>query len=194
MVRYRNLVRLLIAALAAGLLVFTNRVADAAQGPFDDRATGLQLTGVMLSESWDKNGSSETLGGGMMTVVRPFRGGWMGAVEATFMRVVQDGSRDPYVSGFSVLIRRRVYETRSAAVFVEIGPGISYANRPAPLGGTRMNYLFQSGAGALIRIGPGAYLVPGVRYLHLSNNSLAGRGRNPDIQALGGYVGTMLTF
>ena len=32
-------------------------------------------------------------------------------------------------------------------------------------------------------------LVGGLRWLHVSNNSLHGRDHNPDIQALGLYVG-----
>lgn len=183
-----------MAVMLVGGLVAHLRASPADQGPFDDRASSVQFAGTMFVESWDKNGSSETLGGGTMTLARPFRRQWMAMVEATFLRVSEDGLPDPYLSGFSMLLRRRLYEAAAASLFAEGGPGISFANRPVPMGGTRVNYLVQAGLGTLIRMAPGAYLVAGARYLHLSNNSLAGRSRNPDIQAVGGYLGTLLVF
>ena len=183
-----------IAALVAGTVVFASRAVCAAQGPPGDRAAGIQFAGIALAESWDKNGSSETLLGGTMSLTGPLRGRWGGAIETIFLRVAEEEFPDPYLAGVTLLLRRELFRAGRSAVFVEAGPGISYASRIAPPGGTRMNYLAQAGAGALIRIGPGAYFVPGIRYLHISNNSLAGRGRNPDIQAIGVYIGTMVTF
>lgn len=189
-----NLPRIVVVVTAL-LVSFGGRLgASGPQSPFDDHAGGLQLAGVLMSESWDKNESPETLGGGSMTLARPFRRAWMGMLEASFLRVADDRRPDPFLSGFTILLRRRVHETRRASTFVEAGPGISYASRPTPAGGTRMNYLFQAGLGTLIRMAPAGYLVAGARYLHLSNNSLAGRDRNPDIQAVGGYLGTLLLF
>lgn len=185
---------LLIVALLASGIVPALQAAGEGQGPFDAHATSIQLAGTVLVEAWDKNGSSETLGGGTITLGRAFRRHSMAMLEATFLRVSQDGLPDPSLSGFSILLRRRVYERGAASVFVDGGPGISFASAPAPAGGTRVNYLIQAGLGAMVRIAPGAHLVAGARYLHVSNNSLAGRTRNPDIQALGGYLGALLTF
>lgn len=185
---------LLIVALLASGIVPALQAAGEGQGPFDAHATSIQLAGTVLVEAWDKNGSSETLGGGTMTLGRALRRHSMAMLEATFLRVSEDGLPDPYLSGLSILLRRRVHQTGPALVFIEGGPGISFATAPTPAGGTRLNYLLQAGLGAMVRIAPGAHLVAGARYLHVSNNSLAGRTRNPDIQALGGYLGALLTF
>lgn len=183
----------MVAWLVSGIAPALQAAGDA-QGPYDDHVWAVQFAGSVLVESWDKNGSSETLGGGTMTLTRAFRAHWMALLEAAFLRVSEDGLPDPYLSGLSILIRRRVYEKGPASVFVEAGPGISFANAPAPPGGTRVNYVAQAGFGTMVRIAPGAELVAGTRYLHVSNNSLAGRNRNPDIQAVGGYLGALLTF
>jgi hypothetical protein len=39
-----------------------------------------------------------------------------------------------------------------------------------------------------------AHAVASVRWLHLSNASREGRNRNPDIEAVGGYVGVSVGF
>jgi hypothetical protein len=45
-----------------------------------------------------------------------------------------------------------------------------------------------------VRIRPGIHLLGGLRFVHLSNNSLAGRNRNPDIEALGPAIGLLYGF
>ncbi|MBI3265139.1 MAG: acyloxyacyl hydrolase [Acidobacteria bacterium] len=185
---------LAIVALLASGIVPALQAAGEGQGPFDTQVTSIQFAGTMLVEAWDKNGSSETLGGGTITLGRAFRGHSMAMLEAIFLRVSEDGLPDPYLAGFSLVLRRRVYEAGPASVFVEGGPGISFADAPTPAGGTRVNYLIQTGFGTMVQVSPGTHVVLGARYLHVSNNSLAGRNRNPDIQTVGGYLGVILRY
>ena len=45
-----------------------------------------------------------------------------------------------------------------------------------------------------MRIRPGIHLLGGLRFVHLSNNGLAGRSRNPDIEAFGPTLGLLYGF
>ena len=50
------------------------------------------------------------------------------------------------------------------------------------------------GAGALIGLRPRLHLVTALEVIHLSNASLKGPGRNPDIEAIGPSVGLLISF
>jgi hypothetical protein len=55
--------------------------------------------------------------------------------------------------------------------------------------GARFNYLGQSSVGITRPVSARTSLTAALMWLHVSNNGLAGRARNPDIQALGVRVG-----
>jgi hypothetical protein len=40
----------------------------------------------------------------------------------------------------------------------------------------------------------GLHALAAVRWIHFSNNGLAGRDRNPDIEATGAHVGVLMPF
>ena len=61
-----------------------------------------------------------------------------------------------------------------------------------PPRGTRFNYFIRSGIGIVWRAPNGLQLLGGVRWVHISNYGLAGRDRNPDIQALGISAGLVM--
>jgi hypothetical protein len=43
-------------------------------------------------------------------------------------------------------------------------------------------------------VAPRTQLLVGLRWVHVSNNGIAGRQRNPDIEALGPQLGLLLGF
>jgi hypothetical protein len=79
-----------------------------------------------------------------------------------------------------------------ASVFFEGGGGASYASDEVPNLGTRFNLVSQTGVGVSHPVNTRVEFIGALRWLHVSNNSLDGRLRNPDIQALGLYVGWRL--
>lgn len=148
-----------------------------------------QFTGTFLSEAWDFNGARESLYGGALAYNYGFAAGWTLGAEAGVLRMQQEQASDVVVSTLSLIIRRRLRHLGPLSLFVEGGPGLSYGNRAVPDGGTRFNFVAQSGVGTTIRVGLRSNVVSGLRWLHLSNNGMRGRRRNPDVQAVGGYLG-----
>jgi hypothetical protein len=63
-----------------------------------------------------------------------------------------------------------------------------------PPRGTRYNYLVIGGGGITTRLRPGVHLLAGLRWIHISNYGLAGRSRNPDLEAVGPMVGMLMGF
>jgi hypothetical protein len=80
------------------------------------------------------------------------------------------------------------------SLYWEFQVGISESDTPVPPGGTRFNYLALGGIGAAWRLRPGVHALGGLRWVHVSNNSLAGRHRNPDIEAVGPMLGVLVGF
>ena len=79
-------------------------------------------------------------------------------------------------------------------MFWELDVGVSKAETYVPPRGTRFNYLALGGGGATVRLRHGGHLLAGLRWIHVSNNGLAGRHRNPDIEAVGPYGGILISF
>ena len=50
------------------------------------------------------------------------------------------------------------------------------------------------GAGALIGLSPRLHIVTTLQLVHISNASLKGPSRNPDIEAIGPSVGLLIRF
>ena len=145
-----------------------------------------------LEESWSFNRARETLVGGTVAAGYSFGAGWQLNTEFSLLRVSQETDYAVLVPALSPMIRWLAYRGRDVSFFLELGPGVSYASDMVPRRGTRFNYVFQAGGGLGYRLRAGFSLVSGLRWFHLSNNNLAGRSRNPDIQALGGYVGIII--
>lgn len=101
---------------------------------------------------------------------------------------------DGLLLGVSGGIRGRVYRCGRLSVFLEFDVGISDADTMVPPRGTRFNYLAMGGAGTTIGIGRDVHLLAAMRWTHVSNASLAGRSRNPDIEAVGPQLGVVIAF
>ena len=149
----------------------------------------LELTGKLFRESWDMNQTREQLVGGAISVSRHMTSNWTVGVETSLFRVNQARVDDVFVPVVSLMLRWSAFWVGKTSVFFDGGVGVSYASGVVPNGGTRLNLVSQAGVGIARPLSPRFDLVGGLRWLHLSNNGLDGPDHNPDIQALGLYVG-----
>lgn len=101
---------------------------------------------------------------------------------------------DAWLFGTTSGVRWRMLERRRVAVFLEVEVGISRADMPTPPRGTRFNYLLLGAAGITTRVARGTHLLTGIKWIHVSNNGLAGPNRNPDIEAVGPRISVLRRF
>jgi hypothetical protein len=114
-------------------------------------------------------------------------------VGSPLFRVWQRGI-DAYLLGATAGVRSRVLRRGGWSLFWEFEVGVSEADTLVPPRGTRFNYLAQGGAGVTMRIRHGVHVLAGLRWIHVSNNGLAGSSRNPDIEAVGPTIGVLIGF
>jgi hypothetical protein len=164
-----------------------------AQAP-NGRRVGVGLAPAAFVESWNENGSTEWLVAGLLGVLYQFADRWALAVETNLTYVGQDHVRNAFIVGLSPLVRFDAFRRGRTAVFVELGPGWSWSDGTVPARGTHFNYMAQAGGGVVFGGGPNARFIAGARWVHFSNAGREGRGRNPDIEALGGYFGVLIWF
>jgi hypothetical protein len=161
--------------------------------PFGRRGWNLELGGHGAIETWNYNGSHEELWGlragftyGLGNGIT-FISGW------PLYYVAQRGL-DSYLFGTTFGLRGKIYRRGGFRAFLEVEVGVSDSDTNVPPRGTRFNYLAMGGAGATIRLRPGVHLLTGLKWAHVSNNGLAGRDRNPDIEAVGPHVSVLIGF
>lgn len=162
-------------------------------GPFVKRGWHLELGGHGALETWNYNISHEEMVSIRTGLTYGLRDGLLLTVAWPLYYVDQRGV-DGYLLGATCGIRGRVYRRGKLAAFLEIEFGISEADTSVPPRGTRFNYLALGGAGATIRLRPGFHLLAGLKWVHVSNNGLAGRDRNPDIEAVGPHAALLIGF
>jgi hypothetical protein len=175
-------------AIEAQVPAEAGRTAIKPQVPAEAGRTAIEATAVVLIEAWDLNVERERLSGGSFRVHRFFHPSVSLGLEAMVLHVAQRLD-DAVLGGAAVMPRWHAWSGTRATLFVEGGLGVSYSSTFVPEGGTRFNYLVIGGAGITRHMTGRVHLVAGGRWLHISNASLAGRHRNPDIESLGGYVG-----
>jgi hypothetical protein len=169
------------------------QVKNAEDDPFQRRAWNLELGGHGALETWNYNGSHEEmyavragvtygLGNGIT-----FIAGWP-------LYFVSQRGVDGYLFGATFGLRGRMYRRGRLSAFLEFEVGLSDADTSIPPRGTRFNYLALGGLGTTIRLRPGVHLLTGLKWVHVSNNGLAGRDRNPDIEAVGPHASVLLRF
>jgi hypothetical protein len=191
--------RLVSTSLACLLIVSASPAAygqsldPAEQNPFDRNVVGVELGGSVLGELWNLNDEREWLLDGTASFVWPFKDGIALVVRFHNIRVFQE-TENAFVQGFSPIVRWRMRERGSWRFYAEVGPGISWSDVTVPPRGTKFNYLFEGGGGIQRRLGSNSHLVLGATFLHISNNGREGRGRNPDIEAVGAQVAVGVTF
>ena len=149
----------------------------------------LDVTGGFFMEAWDLNLYTEQLFGGAISFSSRISPNWTVGVETSFLHVNQEPIGDVFLPTLSLLLRWTAFRVGETAVFLEGSGGVSYASNEVPNRGTRFNLVSQTGIGIARPLSSRIAVVGGLRWLHLSNNSLNGRDHNPDIQALGLYLG-----
>lgn len=181
--------------LACAALVLIAAGAEARQtGDLFTRGTvAVEFGFSPMTEAWNLNERHETLVEGTAAMWGAIGRSVCLGVEFSHLRVYQQ-IPDAFVQGLSPLVRWRFVDRERWEMFLEIGPGISWSDLPAPQRGTKFNYLFQTSAGVVRRVAGNAHAVIGFRFLHLSNNGREGRERNPDLEMLGPFAGFSFTF
>jgi hypothetical protein len=166
---------------------------QAQDDPFARRAWTLQLAGHGAFETWNYNNSREELWSIVPGFTYGVREGL--ALTATWpMYYVDQRGPDVWLVGATIGVRGRIYRRARMTLFWEFDVGVSKAETYTPPRGTRFNYLALGGGGATVRLRPGMHLLAGLRWIHVSNNGLAGRHRNPDIEAVGPQIGVLVAF
>lgn len=150
-------------------------------------------TGAFLSEAWDYNLSREELRGGSLEVRRRAARSWAFGGEILMMSVRQRGD-DGWLAGGGPSVRWTANPAARARVFVDVGLGLSRASVRVPPRGTRVNYLVRTSGGLSRTLSSRTAATIALTWLHLSNASLEGRDRNPDIQAVGVTIGVSRVF
>jgi hypothetical protein len=170
---------------------------DAGTSPDDDpfarRGWHLELTGHGAIETWNYNISHENMLALVTGINYGLGKGVVLKLESPLYYVWQRRT-DSYLFGLTWGVRSRVLRRPRWSLFWEFEVGFSEADTYVPPGGTRFNYLAFGGAGASVRLRPGLHALAGLRWVHVSNNGLAGRARNPDIEAVGPTVGMLVGF
>jgi hypothetical protein len=164
-----------------------------AQDPFARRAWHLELGAHGALEAWNYNISHEEMIAIIPGLTYGIRDGLQLTASWPFYFVSQRGV-DAYLIGATVGVRGRVYRRERWAVFVELKVGVSEADTYVPPRGTRFNYLALGGGGVSVRVRQGVHALAGLEWIHLSNGGIAGRNRNPDIEAIGPRIGVLIAF
>ena len=164
-----------------------------AADPLSRRGWHLELSVHSAFEVANYNGNHEEMFGEFAGFSYGIHEGLALRFSAPLYYVWQRGT-DGYLLGVTGGLRGRLLKKPRWSAFWEFEMGVSEADTHVPPRGTRFNYLAVGGGGVTVRIRPGIHLLGGLRFLHLSNNGLAGRSRNPDIEALGPTVGVLLGF
>ena len=153
----------------------------------------MEFQGHGAIETWNYNVSHENMSGVMPGFTYGLGKGTVLTVHAPVYYVEQRGP-DAVLLGVTWGVRSRVLRRNRASLFWEVEVGLSKSDAFTPPGGTRFNYLALGAAGVTWRVARQTHVLTGLKWVHVSNNSLAGRGRNPDIEAVGPYVGVLKRF
>jgi hypothetical protein len=164
-----------------------------ADDPFARRGWHLELGGHGALETWNYNGSHEEMYGPRAGLTYGLGNG-IAFIAGWPLYYVSQRGVDGYLFGATFGLRGRVYRRGRMSAFLEFELGISESDTAVPPRGTRFNYLVLGGAGATVRLRSGLHLLSGLKWVHVSNNGLAGRDRNPDIEAVGPHAAVLIRF
>jgi hypothetical protein len=184
---------LLIAAILAVTPPARAQESPRPDDPFRIGSWNFQLAAHSAFEVWNYNANHEEMYG----FTPGFTYGLSDAVAAviTFpMYYVDQRGVDAALQGITFGLRSRLYRRGAVSVFFDFDVGVSYADTYTPPRGTRFNYLALGSVGVMFPLTNGLQLMTSLRLAHLSNNGIAGRHRNPDIEALGPQIGVLRRF
>ena len=177
----------------AGFALVPNNAAAQAGDPFARGSWSLEVASHAAFETWNYNISHEEMYGGVAGMSYGLRDGLALTLSAPLYYVAQRGI-DGWLLGATFGVRGRVYRRGSTSVFLGFEVGGSEADTLVPPRGTRFNYLARGSAGVTFRVRPRVHLLAALKWVHVSNNGIAGRHRNPDIEAVGPQFGVLLAF
>ncbi|HXW08130.1 MAG TPA: acyloxyacyl hydrolase, partial [Vicinamibacterales bacterium] len=161
--------------------------------PFSRGSWQMEVSLGGALEAWNYNGSREELSALVPGIAYGLGKGVAIVVRGMLSYVGQRGP-DGFLLGALIGARGRIYRGPRWTVFWEGDVGVAQADTLVPRRGTRFNYLAQGGLGVTVRLRDDLHVVSGLRLLHISNGGLAGRDRNPDIEAIGPHVGVLIGF
>ena len=161
--------------------------------PFEDRGWHLEISTDLALETWNYNGNREEMYGVVTGFTYGLREGLVLTATGPLYYISQRGP-DAFLLGSTFGVRGRIFRAGKTTGFVEFQVGISQADTHTPPRGTRFNYLALGGVGVIIPARANTHLLAGLKWVHVSNASLAGRDRNPDIEAIGPRIGVLVGF
>jgi hypothetical protein len=164
-----------------------------ADDPFAAHRWHVEVDGSAAFEAWNYNTSHEELYGLGEGLSYGLKDGLTLRMGQRFIYVSQR-SQDGVVLGLTIGVRQRFHQRGRLSAFLQGDLGITYTAVAAPPRGTRFNYLATGGGGVMVKTGGRTHVVTTLYVLHLSNASLNGPGRNPDIESIGGSLGLLLRF
>jgi hypothetical protein len=164
---------------------------EATRNPFTRGAWHFDSEAVAALDAWNYNVSHEEIYGLAQGITYGLRDGLALRASQRFFYVSQR-SQDAVILGLTIGVRGRVYQRGRASLFLQGDVGISYTAVATPPRGTRFNYLAIGGAGVMVRVTPSLHVHSTLQLIHISNAGVEGRGRNPDIEAIGPAIGLTL--
>ena len=191
--------RMRLTILHALILLALSAVPSRAQAPpdagdpFAARTWHFETEALAAVEAWNYNISHEELYGLSEGITYGLKRGLVLRANQRFAYVSQR-AEDAVLLGLTIGVRGRVYHRGRFSAFLQGDLGISHTAIATPPRGTRFNYLAMGGAGTLIGLGPRVHLVTTLQVIHVSNASLKGPSRNPDIEAIGPSIGLLIRF
>ena len=186
-------IRLTIAHSLWLLLAASTAFAQDTGDLFASRAWHVEFQAHGAIETWNYNVSHETMSGFAAGFTYGLGKSTVLTVHAPLYYVEQRGP-DAVLLGVTWGVRNRFFKRRAWGAFWEFEVGVSKSDAFTPPGGTRFNYLAVGAAGLTRHLSSHTHLLAGLKWLHVSNNSLAGRSRNPDIEAVGPHVAVLTRF
>jgi hypothetical protein len=182
--------------LAFALLARDARAQGTPTTPIDAFAEGrwrAEFLGEAALEAWNYNPSHEELYGLVQGVSYGVRDGLL-LIARQRLFYVSQRRNDSRILGLTTGLRARVYQRGRVSAFFQFDMGISDAAVALPPGGTRFNYLAIGGGGLMFRVTRRIQGVAAIEVIHISNAGIAGRDRNPDIEAIGPSMGVSIGF
>jgi hypothetical protein len=161
--------------------------------PFERGAWNFQLAGHAAFEIWNYNANHEELYGFVPGLTYGLSDA-VALVVAFPMYYVDQRGVNAALQGITVGLRSRPYRRGPISIYFDVEVGWSYADTYTPPRGTRFNYLALGTIGVITPLKRDLDLMTGLRLIHVSNNGVAGRDRNPDIEALGLQIGVLRRF
>jgi hypothetical protein len=179
--------------IAVGASHASAQSVDDAQDAFARHRWHAEFSLQAATEAWNYNVSHEELLGLQQGLTYGLRDGLQLTLTERVIYVSQR-AQDTWVLGLSGGVRKRVYRRGRVSAFAGVEIGISDTSIATPPRGTRFNYVLIANGGILVRLRPRLGLITSLQWTHLSNASLKGPGRNPDIEAIGPAIGLRLGF